>query len=125
MSRYSTFSAGTKTKSSCSLLRVSFTLGSLRIFCFGDRIFSFKLEIRSTTNSLIWSFYSERYLRSTCSHLDHCSAKRSMEFETIVSVDCQLILLGSRYLGPLATSSFNLTFSMTIKLPVITWPCGS
>ena len=25
-----------------------------------------------------------------------------MESETIVSVDCQLILLGSRYLGPLA-----------------------
>ena len=114
-------SAGTNTKSSCSLFRVSFTSGSLRIFCFGDRIFSFKLEIRSTTNSLIWSFHSERYLRSTCSCLDHCPHRD----QTIVSIDCQLILLGSRYLGPLATSSLNLIFSMTIKSPVITWPCGS
>ena len=38
-------SAGTKTKPSCSLLGVSFTSGLLRIFCFSDLIFSFKLEI--------------------------------------------------------------------------------
>ena len=56
-----------------------------------------------------------------------------MEYKTIVFVDFQFILLGSQYFGPLATSSLNLTFSMTIKsavitlpclLPVIMWPCG-
>ena len=35
--------------------------------------------------------------------------------------DFQLILLGSQYFGPLAISSLNLTFSVTIKSPVITW----
>ena len=48
-----------------------------------------------------------------------------MDSKNIVSVAFQLTLFGSLYFGPLATSSLTLTFSMALRSPVITWPCGS
>ena len=48
-----------------------------------------------------------------------------MDSKNIVSVAFQLTLFGSLYFGPLATSSLSLAFSMILRSPVITWPCGS
>ena len=86
---------------------------SLRVFCFWwSNCFLFSLCF--TTNSLIWSFHSEKYLRSTCSRLDLLRIEIS-RVSNHSFVDFQLILLGSWYFGHLATSSLNLTFPMTIN----------
>ena len=48
-----------------------------------------------------------------------------MDSKNIVSVAFQLTRFGFLYFGPLATSSLSMVFSMTLRSPVITWPCSS
>ena len=48
-----------------------------------------------------------------------------MDSKNIVSVAFQLTLFGSLYFRPLVTSYLSLSFSATLRSPVITWPCGS
>ena len=48
-----------------------------------------------------------------------------MDSKNVVSVAFQLTLFDSLYFRPLATSSLSLSFSATLRSPVITWPCGS
>ena len=50
---------------------------------------------------------------------------RIEDSKNIVSVAFPLTLFCSLYFGHLVTSSFSLAFSMTLRSPVITWPCGS
>ena len=102
-----------------------FDMRLIKTLHLGDLKCSFKFKMRSITISFSWSFHSKRYLRFTCSLLNKFFAKISMDSKIIVSVAFQLTLFGSLDFGSLATSSLNLAFPMTLRSPVITWPCGS
>ena len=81
--------------------------------------------MRSATMSFNWSFYSERYLSSTCSLLDQFFWIEINGFQKHCFCCFPVDPIWFSIFCPLATSSLSLAFSMTLRSPVITWPCGS